>query len=241
MPAANSTITDFEITALSDRSVLVSFGNIIAEAINRKVLYLHKKLLQSAFNGFLESVPAYASLAIFYDVVQIKKHTQSPAFIFVKSYLQQLLLQINTDSEPAAEIIKIPVCYDAVFGMDIEHLAESHQLKISEVISLHSSVIYRVYMIGFMPGFAYMGTVNEKLIAPRKHQPRLNIPAGSVGIAGSQTGIYPVASPGGWQIIGRTPLQLFNVNSSTPCLLSAGDQVQFASIDKNEFEQLHGY
>jgi inhibitor of KinA len=235
LQAINSVISDFQIIPLSDRSVLVSFGNIIDQAINEKVFLLHKSLLQSPFEGFVESVPAYASLAIFYDVQKIKKQTQSPAFDFVKKYLQQLLQQSNTVNDPVRGIIKIPVCYDAGFGIDIKQVAESHQLSINEVIGLHTSVIYRVYMIGFMPGFAYMGSVAEKLITPRKDQPRLHVPAGSVGIAGSQTGIYPIDSPGGWQIIGRTPLLLFDTGKLSPCLLSAGDSVQFVSIDKNEF------
>lgn len=234
-------INNFKITPLSDRSALVSFGNIIDQAINERVLSLHKALLQSRFEGFMESVPAYASLAIFYDVREIKKHTQTSAFVFVQNYLQQLLQQSFIINDPVPALIKIPVCYDAEFGIDIKQLAEGHQLSISEVIRLHTSVIYRVYMIGFMPGFAYMGTVVEKLSTPRKDQPRLHVPAGSVGIAGSQTGIYPIDSPGGWQIIGKTPLQLFDTNRLSPCLLSAGDSVQFVSIDKTEFTNSDGH
>ncbi|MEP7141662.1 MAG: 5-oxoprolinase subunit PxpB [Ferruginibacter sp.] len=237
MQSTNSAISDFQITPLSDRSVLVSFGNIIDPSINEKVLFLHRALLRSRFEGFVESVPAYASLAIFYDVPQIRRHAQSSAFAFVKKCLHQLLQQRYAASEPVDPITRIPVCYDAEFGIDIGKVAEGHRLTIDEVISLHTSVIYRVYMIGFMPGFAYMGTVTEKLITPRKDQPALYVPAGSVGIAGAQTGIYPIDSPGGWHIIGKTPLRLFDTNNLSPCLLSAGDQVQFVSIDKNEFKR----
>jgi inhibitor of KinA len=233
--------THFKIVPLSDRSVLISFGNTIDPVINEKVIALHKTLQQSAFEGFIESVPAYASLAVFYDVLEIKAVAQMPACAFVKSQLIRLLEQANTAVELPTEIIKIPVCYDPEFGIDIQALAEFHRLSVSEIIRLHTTEIYKVYMIGFMPGFAYMGKVVDQLIAPRKEQPRLQVAAGSVGIAGSQTGIYPIDSPGGWQIIGKTPWRLFDANRPTPCLLSAGDGVQFFSIDKNEFEQYDGH
>lgn len=241
MQAINSTFNNYQISLLSDRSVLVSFGNIIDPAINKKVLLLHKTLLQSGFEGFIESVPAYASIAVFYDVIQIKKHTTLTAYAFVKNYLQQLLLQNDPLQDTEPDSIKIPVCYDEEFGPDIKQLAHDRRLSVQEVIDLHTAVVYRVYMIGFMPGFPYMGSVDEKLITPRKDQPRLHVTAGSIGIAGSQTGIYPIDSPGGWQIIGRTPIQLFDANSLPPCLLSAGDTVQFVSIEKNEFKKYRGY
>ncbi|MEP7109606.1 MAG: 5-oxoprolinase subunit PxpB [Ferruginibacter sp.] len=237
----NPAISNFQISPLSDRSVLVSFGNIIDEAINERVLLLHKALLKSGFEGFVESVPAYASLAIFYDLSRVRKHSQVPAIDFVKKYLQKFLQPGSPLKDMVPAITKIPVCYDAEYGIDIEQVANDHQLGIDELISLHSSPVYRVYMIGFMPGFAYMGPVADRLITPRKDQPRLNVPAGSVGIAGSQTGIYPVDSPGGWQIIGKTPLLLFNKENLSPCLLSAGDHVQFVPIDKSAFNKSNGH
>jgi len=233
--------TSINITPLGDSAVLISFGNIIDPVINQQVLSLHQALSTSGFKGFIESVPAYASLAVFYDVATIARHTNSSPYSFVKNHLLTLLEQTETSTESVKSIIKIPVCYDAEFGIDLQYLAEYHQLTINEIIRLHTAVVYRVYMIGFMPGFAYMGSVDDRLTTPRKDQPRMKVPAGSVGIAGSQTGIYPIDSPGGWQIIGRTPLQFFDTNRSTPCLLNAGDQVQFVSIDKNEFQQIHGH
>jgi inhibitor of KinA len=122
--------------------------------------------------------------------------------------------------------------------LDIDLIAQSHGLTSSEVIALHTARIYRVYLIGFLPGFAYMGTADKRIATPRKTSPRISVPAGSVGIAGEQTGIYPFDSPGGWQLIGRTPLQLFDTNSTTPCLLQPGDEVQFYPIDISEFNQL---
>ena len=221
--------------------MLLSFGNIIDPAINERVLILHKALLQSPFDGFVESVPAYASLAVFYDVRKIRRHESSSVFSYVKKHLQDLLEQGLQVNDLTTRLLKIPVCYDPDLGIDITDVAKMRGLTIDQIISLHSAVIYRVYMIGFMPGFAYMGTVDGKIIAPRKERPRVLVPAGSVGIAGSQTGIYPFDSPGGWQIIGKTPLSLFDTRRADPCLLAAGDQVQFFSIDRNEFEQLHGH
>lgn len=186
-------------------------------------------------------MPAYATLAVFYDIKKISRHTETSAFNFVKEYLQQLLekqLQTSIQSSP---VKKIPVCYDELFGIDLKEMSELHRLSINEIISLHTAVIYKVYMIGFLPGFAYMGSVDNKIITPRKDQPRLNVVAGSVGIAAAQTGIYPMDSPGGWQIIGKTPLQLFDTAKSTPCLLSAGDQVQFVSISLDEFNTSYGH
>lgn len=234
-------IGDFEIIPLSERCALVSFGNMIDQSVNEKVLFLHQALLHSAFEGFVESVPAYASLAVFYDFLTVKKRARANAFLFVKHYLKQILQADIKISGSISAPIKIPVCYDSEFGPDIASVAEGHRLSVGEVVRLHSSVIYRVYMVGFMPGFAYMGTVDERLVTSRKDQPRLHVPAGSVGIAGAQTGIYPIDSPGGWQIIGRTPLRLFNADMPAPCLLSAGDQIQFLSIDKEEFLRTDAY
>jgi inhibitor of KinA len=224
---------------LSDRSLLVIFGNTIDAVLNDQVIFLHKQLLQSGFPGFIESVPSYASLAVFFDAMQIKYFTQTPVVDFVKTCLLELLKQPYLASILSTNTIKIPVCYHPSFGLDIEAVSAIHQLSINDVIRLHTAKVYRVFMIGFLPGFAYMGTVDEQLITNRKDQPRLQVAAGSVGIAGAQTGIYPIDSPGGWQIIGKTPLQLFNNKRSPACLLSAGDPVQFVAIDKSEFEQLY--
>jgi inhibitor of KinA len=133
-------------------------------------------------------------------------------------------------------MITIPVCYEKEFALDIEEIATVKNISINELIEIYTSKIYHVYMMGFLPGFAYMGEVDEKLEMPRKQQPRQTVEAGSVGIAGRQTGIYPLASPGGWQIIGRTPLKLFDAEKKEPTLLKAGDKAKFISISKDEFE-----
>ena len=200
---------------------------------------MYKTLAAKPFRGFVEAVPAYASLAVFYDAIFIKSNQPNitSAFEFVKKYVIELEEVINeATSNTRNKIIPIPVYYN---GEDLEHVAAVHQLTVEEVIKIHTSVNYRVFMTGFLPGFAYMGTVDEKIITPRKDKPRLHVAAGSVGIAGAQTGIYPMDSPGGWQLIGTTALSIFDKNKTAPCLLKAGDEVQFVSIDKNEFEKLN--
>ena len=219
--------------------MLISYGDTIDTAINEKIIALHKALAAKPFPGFIESVPAYASLAIFFDTVLIKDNQQnfSIAFDFVQNYLSKLVNEIySATPHEAVEKIIIPVYYN---GEDLEYIASLHQLTIEAIIKIHTSVLYRVFMTGFLPGFAYMGTVDEKIITPRKDKPRLHVAAGSVGIAGAQTGIYPIDSPGGWQIIGTTPLQIFNKIKPDPCLLKAGDKIQFVAIDKTEFEKLN--
>ena len=221
--------------------MLLSYGNIIDTAINEKIIALHKVLSAKPFRGFIESVPAYASLAVFYDTVLIRRDEPgfSTAFEFVKHYVLKLATEIDTlKINFSADKIIIPVYYD---GEDLEYVATLHQLTVEAVIQIHSAIIYRVFMTGFLPGFAYMGTVDTSIITPRKEKPRLHVAAGSVGIAGAQTGIYPIDSPGGWQLIGKTPLQIFNKEKINPCLLKAGDKVQFIAIDKNEFEKLNEY
>jgi inhibitor of KinA len=148
--------------------------------------------------------------------------------------LQEKLEQPSTINNEETRLITIPVCYEAEFAPDIEALATQKNIAVEEVIRIHSSGEYRVYMLGFLPGFCYLGEVDERIVVSRKPQPQ-TVVAGSVGIAGKQTGIYPMASPGGWQIIGRTPLKLFDAQKEQPALLMAGDRIRFTSITKNEF------
>lgn len=202
----------------------------------------------------IEAVPAYSSLTIHYDVMALRKKTPQHQTVFdwMKQQLEERLQQPVQQDSKEDRLVKIPVCYDEEFATDIQQLAATKNISVDEVIQIHTAKTYKVYMIGFLPGFAYMGEVDEKIALPRKPQP-VNMAEGSVGIAGKQTGIYPLASPGGWNIIGRTPVKLFkappnlparealdseslNMADIKPTLLSAGDMVQFYSITKNEFE-----
>jgi inhibitor of KinA len=225
----------YAIFPLGDRALTVDFGNVIDENINKKVLQLFHQLQKSNFPFIIDVVPAYSSLAVYYDVLYLHQHNgKQTAFETMAELIESL--PIKTDEEQNDKrLIKIPVCYSDKYALDIEGLAKGKNLSVEEVVRLHTSKIYRVYMLGFLPGFAYMGEVDERIATPRKAEPRTNIVAGSVGIAGKQTGIYPADSPGGWQIIGRTPVQLFNKQQSNPVLFQPGDEVQFYAISEDEF------
>ncbi len=221
--------------------MLVSFGNEVGERQNDAVLALRRTLHQQPFYGLIECVPAYASLAVFYDPVQVRLHDRSTskAADSIKKHLVQLLasMELNTNAEPGP-LIKIPVYYN---GVDLETISRMHNRPVEEIIRMHTETIVKVYMIGFLPGFAYMGKIDERIATPRLDNPRTNVQAGTVGIAGSQTGIYPLDSPGGWQLLGQTPIKIFDVYKKDPCLLKAGDRIQFVSIDKEIFHELNEY
>jgi len=224
------------IAPLNEGAVVVSFGNFIDLGVNEKIMALHQSLCRNAFPGFLESVPAYSSLAVFYNAVevfQIKGNFES-AFGFVEAFLENVLGQLHPTGGLERQVIEIPVLYT---GDDLAFVAEVHQLTPDEVIAIHAGITYRVFMIGFLPGFPYLGTVDERIATPRKNSPRTSVPPGSIGIAGFQTGIYPQPSPGGWQLIGRTPLKIFDKRKEMPCLFQPGDLVRFYAIDQNEFEK----
>lgn len=202
---------------------------------------LQQAFYKNHFKGFIETVPAYASLAVFYDVAIVKKNdaVTTTAFEFVQSFTEQLLSELNDADEITKRVpINIPVYYN---GEDLAGVARQHHLSVEELIRIHTGKIYRVFMIGFLPGFAYMGKVDERIATPRLAIPRTHVKPGGVGIAGFQTGIYPLASPGGWQLIGQTPLKIFNAKKESPCLLQAGDNIQFISISKTDFEKLNEY
>lgn len=231
----------YSISPLNEEALLVSFENVIDEAINKRVMALQQLFAANHFKGFTETVPAYASLAVFFDVRMVKKNyvVSTTVVDFVKTFTEQLIEKLNDDvPEVQRNTITIPVYYN---GDDLALIANEHQLQEVEVIRIHTSKIYRVFMVGFLPGFTYMGSVDERIATPRRSSPRIKVPAGSVGIAGFQTGIYPLDSPGGWQLLGQTAIKIFNKEKNNPCLLKAGDSVQFISISKATFENLNEY
>lgn len=232
----NSAI-QYRIFPLGDAAITVDFGNVIDETINRKVQALFYQLLDDPLTGMIEAVPAYSSVTIYYDVYTTRKILPGgkTVYDFMVEQMNERLKRSFSETDTASRLVNIPVCYEKEFAPDIEELAKEKNISVDEVIRIHTSKQYQVYMLGFLPGFAYMGKVDERIIIPRKPQP-VTVAAGSVGIAGKQTGIYPLASPGGWQIIGRTPLMLFDAMKGEPTLLKTGDTVQFISITKNEFE-----
>ncbi|MEO7393914.1 MAG: 5-oxoprolinase subunit PxpB [Chitinophagaceae bacterium] len=235
----NCPIIPYQIFPLGDTALTIYFGNTIDEEINREVIARFSQLQQQPITGMIEIVPSYSSLTIYYNVCEIRKHVRSDKTVFewIKEQVTERMKYTVEEKLINKRLLKIPVCYDSELGTDIQQLAATKNMSIEEVIQIHTSKNYNVYMLGFLPGFAYMGEVDDRIIMPRKPQPQ-NVIAGSVGIAGKQTGIYPLTSPGGWQIIGRTPLKLFVAQKEEPTLLKAGDIVQFYSITKNEFEKI---
>jgi len=229
----------YTIFPLGDNALVIDFGNIIDEQINKLVHSVFYQLQNDPIPGMIEAVPGYSSLTIYYDALFIrnKLNKQPTAFTWVCESLKKYVSTENIETGDPPVLIKIPVCYDKEYGTDLDFIASQNNIPIEEIIQLHSSATYRVYMLGFLPGFSYMGLVDERISSPRKQQPAA-VEAGSVGIAGRQTGIYPFKSPGGWQIIGRTPWKLFDKEKVNPVLFKSGDHVQFYSIRNDEFEDI---
>jgi inhibitor of KinA len=226
----------YTIFPLGETALVVDFGNVIDVDINRYVLTLFHHFTNKKLNGVIDIVPAYSSLSFHYDVFTIRKYYPSTtAFDILKKIIEDELLKDIQPGELSNRRISIPVCYDPIFATDIEFVAHEKGMSMEQLIEQHTRQTYIVYMIGFLPGFAYMGEVDDSIAVPRKIQPA-NVAAGSVGIAGKQTGIYPFNSPGGWQIIGRTPLKLFDKEKDEPVLLQPGDEIKFYSITKDEFK-----
>jgi len=218
---------------VGDSALLVEFGNQIDPAINRRVHVLALVLAQEPIPGLGEAVPTYRSLLIHYDPLYW-------SYQGVIQLVQERMERTGTVSLPEPRLVKISTVYGGKFGPDLEFVAGHSGLSVQDVIRIHSSATYPVYMMGFTPGFPYLGGIDETIAAPRLETPRTRVPAGSVGIAGSQTGIYPIESPGGWRIIGRTPLTLLDPHHDPPTLLVAGDRVRFLPISEAEFERLSG-
>lgn len=211
---------------------------MIDEKLNIKVLAMQRWLNANSFEGLKDIVVAYGSLAVYYDPIVAKKKNnihKTTVFEFIRQKIETAFTESGITEENNNAIIRIPVCYSDEFGFDTSFVSKQKNISKEEIVHLHISKTYRVYMIGFLPGFSYLGKVDEKLIMPRKPQP-IAVAAGSVGITGMQTGIYPLNTPGGWQIIGRTPLRLFDPKANLPTLLNVGNHVQFYEISEDEFD-----
>jgi inhibitor of KinA len=221
-----------KICPLGEQAVVVEFGNVISDDLNRKAIGLAEHFDANPFPGYIESVPAYASTTVFYDPLTVRRHFRQfrTAIDAVADLIRGVTDSIAHNSTDERPIIEIPAVFDEINGPDLSLVSESSGLSVDAVIELFTSTVYRVYMIGFLPGFAYMGEVDERIAMPRKQQPRQAVPKGSVGIGGRQTGIYPVESPGGWQLIGRTETEPFTPNAESPTLFQPGDRVKFVAI-----------
>jgi inhibitor of KinA len=230
-------IPGYTIFPLGDAAATIDLGNTINAFLNDKVIAMQQWLLANPIPGQRDIIVAYSSLTIIYDPLALSRHFANGQTVFTN--MQRRLQEAFDKStiSPAAEspVIRIPVCYEEEYAMDLKAMAEEKQLSNEEIIRLHMDGIYRVYTIGFLPGFSYMATVDERLVTARKAKPVM-VPAGSVGIAGAQTGIYPLNSPGGWHIIGRTPIKQFDANQKELVKLKVGDRVQFYRISKKEMQ-----
>lgn len=221
-----------------DHAVTIELGDAVDAAINQKVMSLFTYLKAKQITGVKDIIPAYHTVTIVYDTGLLKKQAQkATVYEMMCGQLEKAVEAFTIVPTTESRLVRIPVCYDLSLAPDIESLATLHKISVDEVIQLHTGKMYRVYMIGFLPGFAYMGTVDEKISTPRKAQPRTLVPAGSVAIAGEQTGIYPFDSPGGWHLIGQTPIQMFSVSKEAPCYLHPGDAIEFYAISITEFEK----
>lgn len=231
----------FQLYAISDQAITLDYGGPISEETNDRVHRLVASLQQNMLPGITDIIPAYNSVTVVYDYMavyqqQLKNKNSLPVYTLVEQWIENNVNPQSIENEQIKKEIIIPVCYDKSVGIDIEFVAKSHALSIEQIIELHTAKTYRVFMNGFLPGFAYMGIVDPAIQTPRHEVPRPLVTAGSVGIAGVQTGIYPCNSPGGWQIIGKTPLSLIDENDHL--LLAPGSLVKFESVSLLSFEKL---
>ena len=218
------------VEALGDGALTLCFGTRIDDQVNARVLALWRCLVAQRLPGVIDLVPAFTTLTVLYDPLRCEDDA-------LRARLLDLAGTLADESKPA-RLVEIPVCYEDELAPDMAHVCEHTGLSASEVVRLHSEGAYRIHFLGFSPGFPYLGGLDPRLATPRRATPRTAVEPGSVGIGGSQTGVYPQRTPGGWQLIGRTPLVLFDPMRAPPALLQAGDRVQFVSIPAREYEAL---
>ncbi len=232
---------EFRLRPLGDNAVIVELGTEINVETQQKIKEITSFFDENNFEWLIEYVPAFTTITLFYDPINLidvfnKKNKQLP-YQLVCEKLETIFTRLQTQQSFQSRVVEIPVCYGGEYGPDLEYVATHNNLTPEEVIAIHSSGDYLVYMIGFAPGFPYIGGMSEKIATPRRSSPRLKIPEGSVGIAGAQTGVYPIETPGGWQLIGKTPLKLFRPKEDSPSLLQAGDKIQFKPITQEDFKE----
>jgi inhibitor of KinA len=222
---------NFAIKPLGDQGIVILFDGEVNHRMCQAVRDIEARIKAAQIEGVIESVPAFSSVAVYYQPWKVTLPQ-------VTGILHGLVSATHDHHVSRSQRKDIPTCYGSSFGPDLADVAKQHSVSVTEVISLHSGAEYTVAMIGFAPGFPYLLGLPRQLATPRLAQPRPSVPAGSVGIGGSQAGIYPQASPGGWNIIGQTPLSIFDLNRQHPALLQAGDIVRFVAINEVEFDEL---
>lgn len=229
------------IESMGDSAAIVKFSQNISLDIHLKIKTLSEYLSRFPFKGMIEYVPAFVTFTVFYNPIEVMRNSEDKTmlpFSIVKEKLKNIIYNLEDNIKDTPRIVEIPVCYGDEFGPDLNFVAEYNNLSVEEVIEIHSKCENRVYMIGFAPGFPYLAGMSDKIATPRRKTPRLVIPEGSVGIAGNQTGVYPISTPGGWQLIGKTPIDLFKPESDIPTLLRAGDIVKFKEISRKEYYEI---
>jgi len=213
----------------------MTFGDAIAESTLREITAVVARLDQKRLPWIVDLVPAFTSLAVHYDPRLVQRPADRTPYEAVLESLRSIAHNTRAaNAEPRAPV-EVPVCYGGDFGPDLGEVAAKHQMSVDDVVTLHTGAEYLVYMVGFMPGFAYLGGLDERIATPRRSSPRTAVPAGTVGIGGQQTGVYPLVSPGGWNLIGRTPLHMFDPAREPPTMLATGDRVRFRAISLDEF------
>jgi inhibitor of KinA len=223
-------MNDVRITLAGDAALLVEFANRIDPEVNARVVAVWRALQRAAVPGVRDLVPAYRTLGVYFDPLRTDVDRLGDAI-----RLAATAAPIATLAVPS--VVRVPVCYGGMYGPDLEQVAADTGSSPDDVVAVHAAPVYRVFLIGFSPGFAYMGTVDERIAVPRLATPRIRVPAGSVGIAGRQTGVYPSETPGGWRLIGRTPLKAFDPGRADPFLFKTGDVVQFQRIGTDEYHR----
>ena len=220
------------ISPVGDRAISIDFGQVIDPTINRHIRQTIERIKELQLEGIIELVPTYCALLVEYDAML---YSYSEICNIIEPTLEEGMT--NTTNE-LVTVVEVPTVYGGEFGPDLRFVASHNHLSEDEVISIHSGTDYLVYMLGFIPGFTYLGGMDPRIATPRLSSPRTLIPAGSVGIAGEQTGTYPSDSPGGWQIIGRTPVTMYDMSKAQAALLKAGDYVRYVPIDESEFHRI---
>lgn len=226
-------MNEFELQykPFGERSILIEWPQIILENTLRSVLCYKQNIEKHYIKEKVHIKSAYNSILVTYNVAINNFYDEILT-------LKSLFLDNNIENNLSFKLWKIPVCYDQEFGIDLDEISEQNDISITKIIQRHTSTIYRVYFLGFLPGFLYLGGLDNELHFPRKSNPRLKVQKGSVAIGGSQTGIYPNESPGGWNIIGNSPLSFFDVNSQNPCFAQSGDKIQFVSVSKEDYKAI---
>ena len=231
-----------QITPLGDSALVVRVCETSTdpgEQSLRLVLDTLHKIKDARIAGILELAPAYTTIGIFFDPLRVAAAAPESIFDSLAGQIRKAISHAKKSAaKTASRVVEIPVCYDPEFALDLDEVAQQTGLSAKEIVDLHRSATYHVNCVGFTPGFPFLSGLSAKLVVPRRSTPRKEIPIGSVAIAGKQTGVYPVKSPGGWNIIGRSPLHFFDVAKNPPALLSAGDRVRFRSITREKFAAL---